>query len=164
MGSMSKWVWCNKNLVICLSSIFELARICGSQQLLSIVSWCLFAKRVVALVFSTRPQHSPKNVVIALCCIVAVLCPGVVCSVEQKFYEGPQGLQQLVHTFSQNAGVGCTNGMDGVSVAGGKCSGFLELANIAAEWAKVREPQLKKQKFVVEEEVGRQNCQLKCMK
>ena len=139
MGSMSKWVWCNKNL----SSIFELARICGSQQLLSIVSWCLFAKRVVALVFSIRPQHSPKNVVIALCCIVAVLCPGVVCSVEQKFHEGPQGLQQLVYSVEQ--------------VAGGKCSGFLELANIAAEWAKVREPQLKKQEFVVEEEVGRQN-------
>ena len=110
MGSMSKWVWCNKNLVICLSSIFELARICGSQQLLSIVSWCLFAKRVVALVFSIRPQHSPKNVVIALCCIVAVLCPGVVCSVEQKFHEGPQGLQQLVHIFSQNAGVGAQMG------------------------------------------------------
>jgi hypothetical protein len=60
--------------------------------------------------------------------------------------------------------VGCTNGMNGVSVTGGKCSGFLELANIAAEWAKVREPHLKKQKFVVKVEVGRQNCQLKCMK
>ena len=48
------------------------------EVVFSSLSWLFIMKRLAALVLSDRLQHSLRNVVIAVLCLVAVLCPGEV--------------------------------------------------------------------------------------
>ena len=73
-----KWLQFYRNNVMCIVFFFEFTLSPGSWFVIEVVfsslSWLFIMKRLAA----DRLQHSLRNVVIAVLCLVAVLCPGEV--------------------------------------------------------------------------------------
>ena len=77
-----KWLQFYRNNLMSIVFFFEFTQSPGSWFVIEVVfsslSWLFIMKRLAALVLSDRLQHSLRNVVIAVLCLVAVLCPGEV--------------------------------------------------------------------------------------